>query len=247
MVAVLGCGEGAALSHGSGAALLEIGTERAGVVEVSVRRGSDLRRPGLRVHRRPGMVDADVGYCGGVPVTSPARTIVDLAARLDRVSVGRLVDEADRLNLIDPPSLRQALERYPGERGVQRLRALLDRRTFRLSRSKLERWFLPLVEEVGLPLPLTKVWVNGFEVDFYWPDLRFVVETDGLRYHRTPAEQARDRLRDQAHTTAGLTQLRFTHEQVRYEQDHVRNTLRPVARRLLAACGSYAPEETAGS
>ena len=52
-------------------------------------------------------------------------------------------------------------------------------------------------------MPLTKVWVNGFEVDFFWPELRLVVETDGLRYHRTPAEQARDRLRDQAHTAAG--------------------------------------------
>jgi very-short-patch-repair endonuclease len=74
--------------------------------------------------------------------------------------------------------------------------------------------------------------VNEFEVDFYWPDLALVVETDGLRYHRTPAEQARDRLRDQAHTAAGLTQLRFTHEQVRYEPDHVREILAQTASRL---------------
>jgi very-short-patch-repair endonuclease len=79
---------------------------------------------------------------------------------------------------------------------------------------------------------LTKQWVNGFEVDFYWPGLGLVVETDGLRYHRTPAEQARDRLRDQAHTAAGMRPLRFTHEQVRYEPGHVLETLIATARFL---------------
>ena len=82
---------------------------------------------------------------------------------------------------------------------------------------------------------MTGQWVNGFEVDFYWPDLGLVVETDGLRFHRTPAEQARDRLRDQAHTAAGLTQLRFTHEQVRYEPEYVRKVLAQVASRLAIA------------
>ena len=74
--------------------------------------------------------------------------------------------------------------------------------------------------------------MNGFRVDFYWPELGLVVETDGLRYHRTPAQQARDRQRDQAHTAAGLTALRFTHAQVRYEPDHVKATLAAVRERL---------------
>jgi very-short-patch-repair endonuclease len=77
--------------------------------------------------------------------------------------------------------------------------------------------------------------LNGFKVDFYWPDLGLVVETDGLRYHRTPAQQARDRLRDQAHTAAGLTPLRFTHSQVAYERAHVRRTLAAVGARLRRA------------
>jgi very-short-patch-repair endonuclease len=81
----------------------------------------------------------------------------------------------------------------------------------------------------GLPRPETREWVNAFEVDFYWPGLGLVVETDGLRYHRTPAQQARDRRRDQTHTAAGLTTLRFTHAQVRYEPDYVASTLRAVA------------------
>ncbi len=68
--------------------------------------------------------------------------------------------------------------------------------------------------------------------DFYWPDLGLVVETDGLRYHRTPAQQAKDRRRDQAHTAAGLTPLRFTHGQIAFEPAYVRATLEEVARRL---------------
>jgi very-short-patch-repair endonuclease len=74
--------------------------------------------------------------------------------------------------------------------------------------------------------------VNGFVVDFYWPDLGLVVETDGLRYHRTPAQQARDRLRDQVHLAAGMTPLRFTHAQVRFEPEYVERILASVVCRL---------------
>lgn len=143
-----------------------------------------------------------------------------------------MINEADKYDLTNPPALRRALDKRAGETGVAKLRRILDRRTFRLTKEELERRFLPLGREAGLPVPLTGQWVNEFEVDFYWPDLGLVVETDGLRYHRTPAEQARDRLRDQAHTAAGLTQLRFTHEQVRYEPDYVRRVLAQTASRL---------------
>lgn len=229
MAAVLACGPDAVLSHGSAAALWGIGREGRGGIEVSVRTVSRIRRPGLRVHRRPALRQGDLAVRAGIPLTSPVQTLIDLAAGFGRSTMERAVNEADRLDLIDPEALRDALEEHPGEAGVARLRTLLDRRTFRLTRSKLERRFLPLVEQVGLPVPLTKRWVNGFEVDFYWPDLGLVVETDGLRYHRTPAEQARDRLRDQTHTAAGLTQVRFTHDQVRYEPDHVLAVMRSVA------------------
>src|SRR4051794_12349880 len=70
-----------------------------------------------------------------------------------------------------------------------------------------------MAARAGLPRPQTQIYLNGFRVDFYWPDLGLVVETDGLRYHRTPQQQARDRLRDQAHAASGLTPLRFTHAQ----------------------------------
>ena len=74
--------------------------------------------------------------------------------------------------------------------------------------------------------------MEGFSVDFFWPDLGLVIETDGLRYHRTPAQQARDRLRDQAHTAAGLTPLRFTHAQIRFEREYVIATVELVVERL---------------
>jgi very-short-patch-repair endonuclease len=167
-----------------------------------------------------------------IPLTSVVRTLVDLATQLEADRLERAINEADRLDLIDPETLRDSLDPCKGQRGVARLRRLLDRRTFRMTRSMLEQRFLPLAEQAGLPRPLTKQWVNGFEVDFYWPQLGLVVETDGLRYHRTAAQQERDRLRDQAHTAAGLTQLRFTHAQVRFEPMRVGHTLAAVARRL---------------
>lgn len=234
MAAVLSCGPGAMLSHGSAAALWRIGKEWR-EIEVTVRTASPRRRPGVRVRRRPTLADRHVTEREGIPVTGLVQTLVDLAAVHGPPTVDRAINEADRLDLIDLPVLRRELEVHRWEPGVRPLRALLDHRSFRLNRSELERRFLPLTREVGLPLPLTKQWVNGFEVDFYWPDLGFVVETDGLRYHRTPAEQAHDRERDQAHTAAGMTNLRFTHEQVRYEPEHVLRILRATARRLGVA------------
>ena len=92
--------------------------------------------------------------------------------------------------------------------------------------------FLRLVRSAALPEPETQCHLNGFRVDFYWPDLGLVVETDGLRYHRTPAQQTRDHARDQAHMAKGLTALRFTHAQVRCEPEHVIETLTSVLSRL---------------
>lgn len=243
MAAVLACGPRAVLSHSSAAALWEIGAERGGI-EVSVPASSGRRRPGVVVHRRTGLPERDLVLHDGIPVTSPARTLVDLAGRAGREGMDarpgtmregeleRAVNKADKHGLIDPERLRRALDGYRGQPGVGRLRALLDRRTFSLSDSQLEVWFRPLARDAGLPPPLTKQRVNGFEVDFFWPDLGLVVETDGLRYHRTPSAQARDHVRDQVHTAAGLTPLRFTHEQIRFDPDYVRSTLTTVARRL---------------
>jgi very-short-patch-repair endonuclease len=136
------------------------------------------------------------------------------------------------------PSLRRYCDLRSGEPGIKRLRKLLDPEAFRLSDSELERLFRPLALAAGLPQPLTKVFVNGYEVDFYWPDLGLVVEADSLRYHRNAIKQARDLRRDQVHTAAGLTTLRFTHWQVAHEPRHVGTTLASTAERLARrACG----------
>jgi very-short-patch-repair endonuclease len=236
MASVLTCGEGAVLSHFSAAALWRIGSEQGGLVEVSLPSSSRRRHAGIQIHRRPSLnPQRDLTTEYGIPVTTPIQTLIDLSLRLDRPGVERMINEADKYNLTNPPQLREALDAEAGEPGVAKLRHILDRRTFRLTKEELERRFLPLARKAGLPVPLTGQIVNGFEVDFYWPDLGLVVETDGLRYHRTPAEQARDRLRDQAHTAAGLTQLRFTHEQVRYEPEYVTRILAQTASRPAIA------------
>lgn len=237
MAGVLACGNGAVISHSSAAALWRIGAEDRGVVELSLPSSFQRRRPGLRIHRRPPLRPRDVTAEYGIPVTTPLQTLIDMALRLDHPGVERMINEADKYNLAHPPELRKALEARAGEPGAAKLRFILDRRTFRLTKEELERRFLPLARKAGLPTPLTGRWVNEFEVDFYWPDLGLVVETDGLRYHRTPAEQARDRLRDQTHTAAGLTPLRFTHEQVRYEPERVLSVLRATAA-VLAGGGT---------
>jgi very-short-patch-repair endonuclease len=232
VAALLACGEGAALSHGSAAARLGIGNER-GTIEISVEPPRHPHPAGLRVHRRRDL-SQDVICHDGLAVTNAACTIVDLASYLAEPALDRAINDADKLDLIDPERLRVEAERQRGRPGAARLIALLDRHTFTLTDSELERRFLPLVRAAGLPEPRTRERVNGFRVDFHWPDLGLVVETDGLRYHRTPASQARDRARDQAHAAAGLTALRFTHGQIAHAPEHVRSTLAAVAGRITS-------------
>ena len=202
-------------------------------IDVSVPASRCPRRAGVVVHRRQ-LGPERVTALDGIPLTAPVQTLVDLATCASRIDLEAAVNAADRLDLIDPERLRTELGEHGCERGVAVLRELLDRRTFALTDSQLERRFLPIARAAGLPMPLTQQHLRGARVDFYWPTLGLVVETDGLRYHRTPAQQAADRIRDQAHAAAGLTPLRFTHAQVAFDAAHVRTTLARVARRLAA-------------
>ncbi len=230
--AILACGDDACLSHRSAGALYGICEERNSVIEVSVPRPGKINRPGIKVHRRPSLPSEDVGTVNRIPITSPVRTMIDLATEQGPQTLLRTINEADKRDVICAEDLRNELDGYVGQPGVRPLRTLLDRDTFVLSDEELERLFLPLAREAGLSLPMTKQMVNGFEVDFYWPDLKFVVETDGLRYHRTPFAQARDARRDQAHTAAGFTRLRFSHHQIKYESGYVLRILAQTAARL---------------
>lgn len=232
MVAVLSCGDEALLSHRSAAALWGFGEEHPSHIDLSLHRHSAVRRQGLKVHDRCGLWVRDITTYLGIPVTGPVRTFLDLATVTGPKTLERAINEADKLDVIDADSLRRALDDYPGQSGIRLLHHVLDRHTFRLSDDVLERLFRPLATAAGLPTPQTKVIVDGFEVDFFWPDLGLVVETDGWRYHRTPSAQSRDALRFQRHTASGLTSLRFSHHQVRYEPRHVVEILRKTVANL---------------
>ena len=220
----------------------EFAQTRPGPIEISVppnvtRRPKGIVGPQAHAHQR------DRTRRHNIPVTTIACTIIDLATRLDDSELERAISEATSRHLTTPDHLLSVLNVTHKRNGAPRLRNLLTRHSFRLTDSELERIFIPLSLKAGLPVPETRTYVNGFKVDFSWPALGLVVETDSLTFHRDPFQQRNDRLRDQAHTAAGLTQLRFTHWQVKYDPRHVQKTLRVVGQRLLAASR---PEEPCG-
>jgi very-short-patch-repair endonuclease len=211
--ATLACGDGARLAGRSAAALWRIRTQRGGPIEVATTRDSFHRLSGIRV-RRPVHLDRP-RFIQGIPVDDPVTVLVDLAAAgLPDEEVEDAVNAVDRLELIRTPRLRSALDTHPRRRGRGRLISILDAQTFSRSQTILERRFLSLVQESGLPLPTSQKRIGRYRVDFHYPDHGLVVECDPLRYHRTAASQTKDLERDQAHTRAGLRTLRFTHFQV---------------------------------
>lgn len=228
MVAIKQCGPGAALSHLNAAVHYGIWKREPREIHVSVPRRANPKPPGVKVHRRG---EFRWTRWRGVPVTTIEDTIIDCTTILARDDVEHLINQADIRGLTDPEKLRGAAERAGKRPGARELRRIIDIATFQFTRSQLERAFIPLAERAGLPRPLTAQVVNGYEVDFYWPELGLVVETDGLRYHRTPQQQAADLKRDQAHTAAGLTCCRFSHGQIRYEPRYVEGVLRLLAQR----------------
>jgi very-short-patch-repair endonuclease len=232
MAAVLACGSQALLSHRSAAALWGMRHTHKGEIEVVVPSGLPSRRPGIRVHRRrdheaPGRREID-----RIPVTHPVATLVDLATCVSTPQLEAAINEADQLGLVNPEHLLAAIEALPRRAGVRRLRKLLAAPTVALTSTELERRFLPLAREAGLPVPQTQVWLDGYRVDFHWPELKLVVEADSLRYHRTPFKQANDKRRDNAHAGSELTTLRFSDGQIRHEPEYVRGTLARTARHL---------------
>jgi len=231
MAATLAAGEGAALSHGSGAALYGIRDEPAGPIHVSVPLTARRSRDGIEVHRRK-LLPSEYATHERILVATVPVIVTDLAAELRRGPLESAINQADILGLTTTPKLRAAVDAMPIRPGRRNLRETIDRRTFRFTRSALERAFIPLAMGAGLSRPDTACMVCGWEVDFYWPAIGLVVETDSLTYHRTAQAQDKDRRRDQAHIAAGLTPLRFTHSQIRYEPGYVRAMLATVARRL---------------
>jgi hypothetical protein len=137
MAAVLSCGHGAVLSHGSAAALWGLRAEHGVLIELSRVGAHQCRRPGIRLHRRVRLGPGDREVRDGIPLTAPMLTLIDLAGQIAPAALERAVNDADRLDLVDPTPLRKALDGYRDQPGVGRLGALLDRPTFRMTDSEL--------------------------------------------------------------------------------------------------------------
>jgi very-short-patch-repair endonuclease len=233
MAATLACGPDARLSHRSAAELWRIGRQAPGAVDVSVPMGSRPRRRGIRLHRR--VEFGTTRMVKGIPVADPVSVLIDLAIELATEEVEDAVNEADRLDLIRTHRLRPALDREPRRPGIGRLKRILDAQTFSRAANALERRFLAIVRQAGIPPPETQRRLGRNRVDFFWPALGLVAETDSLRHHRTAAEQATDIGRDQAHVRTGLRTLRFTHSQVFHRSDYVRAVLEDTFRHMAPA------------
>jgi len=232
LAAVLAKGPSAVLSHRSAAALWGFMPAWRGDVDVlsDAARGG-RRRAGIAVHRTRLLASSDRAVHDGVPVTTPVRTIVDLAAVLDRNQLARAVNEVQVLGLATLSALRERTAPHaPGKPGAAFLRELLAPDSG-VTRSQLEDAFLSLLDSAGIARPEVNGRLGRFEVDFLWRRRRLVVEVDGFAYHGTAAAFERDRAKSAALAAGGFTVLRFTSRNLRNEP------LR-VAARVGAALGA---------
>lgn len=229
LASVLACGAGALLSHYSAGWLWGIAKVPAAPFHVttSVWR---MPRPPLCLHQSPGLANADRALREGIPVTSLPRTFLDLAATVRFDWLERMVERSEELGLFDLPAVEDLLARTVGHHGHKRLRraiALYEPTSF--TRSGLEKRFLELVIQAGLPQPHTNYVEHGFELDCYWPEHRFAVELDLFETHGTRAAFERDRMRQEDLLLVGIGMTRVTGPRLEREPDEV---IRRVARLL---------------
>jgi hypothetical protein len=208
LAAVMACGPGAALSHRDAAALWELRQSSSALIDVSVASRNGRKRPGIRVHRSGRLPPTEVTVREGIPVTTVARTLLDLADVLDRQALKRAITQAEYLNRFDLTALNAVVQNNPGRRGAKLLEAATGRR--HRTRSGLELRFLGLLERHGVEEPDSGVWIEGYEADFMWPDAGLIVELDGAAAHSTRAAFSADRLRDRRLWTAGFRTMRLT-------------------------------------
>jgi very-short-patch-repair endonuclease len=218
--ALLACGDRAMLSHTSAAALWKLISDTGGPVEVTVAcSGTGRRRPGIKLHRSGKLLQRDVRVKDGLPVTSPAWTLLDLAALLDTRSLERALDEAlVVLKIVRPSQLVDVLKRANGRTGKPVLKGLLERRTSAVvTHSEAERRCLELIRAAGLPEPLTQVRIGDFTVDLLWPEHRVVFEIDGYAFHTSRWAFDRDRAKDAALRAAAYDPNRLSRDQVMFQ------------------------------
>lgn len=216
--AVLHCGGYAALSHASAAALWGLLPQPAHEVTVTRIGGGCRSQPGLVVHRAVALERADLRIRYGLPVTAPARTIIDNAPELARDALEQVLAQARVERLLRDGELEAALDRAGRRRGTGEVRALLKAEGGpAFTRRDAERRMLALVRQAGLRVPRVNAPLLGFEVDFLWERERLVVETDGYQFHGHRLAYETDRRRDQILLAAGYRVMRITWRQLRDE------------------------------
>jgi very-short-patch-repair endonuclease len=236
MAAALACGKGAVISHRSAAALLGLIDDGPVVIDVIAPRSRGRKIDGIRLHRvRPPRLE-ETGTFDGIPCTSPARTLVDLAGVVgERTLRSAFERAATRRRMLDIPAIERSID--PRRRGMKVLgklidewrgaAALLDKRG--KLKSPLEAKVLPLIVQRDLPPPLFNAPVeiaNGrIEVDFLWPEQRFALEADSRDFHGTHVAFERDRWRDRELMRAGYSVLRVTSREAEREAEAVADTV----------------------
>ncbi len=238
MGAVLACGEGALLSHRSGAALWGLLRPHRGPIEVTSASGRG--RVGIAVHEG-GIRREERSAVAGIPVTSVSRTLFDLAEVLDQRRLERAFEEADRLRLLEIRALEAVCARGQGRHALAPVRRLIDEARAPLwTRSDLEDRFQSLCREYRLPPAHTNVLILGHEVDVYWPKAKLVVEADGWTFHHHRGAFEHDRARDAAMQAAGYRVIRVTHRRLEREPERVAAEIQSV---LSAARSSASADE----
>jgi very-short-patch-repair endonuclease len=213
MAGVLASGPDAVLSHWSAAALWMIRPNSRTIIDVTCPHKSRTWS-GITRHHKALPAD-EVTAMDGIPVTSVPRTILDLAATTSTDDVENLIREMEFLELRDRLSLWHLIGRYPGRRGVRKVRVALERikdEPVGRKKSRLEERFAPFLRQHRLPLPRFNDWIflgaKRFQVDCHWPDLRQIVELDGWQGHSTRTAFREDRHRDRV---LGVHDYHVTH------------------------------------
>jgi very-short-patch-repair endonuclease len=216
MAAVLAGGPKARISHTSAACLWRMGpVEPPSVVHVSVPGGGRGRRPGIHFQRVIQWADDESTAVDGIPVTSPARTLVDLGGMIGSRELERAVAFAMREGLVDSEELGTLPERYPRRPGMASLRSLLrDLEGPSLTRSEAERCCLDLLQAAGLPRPHSNVPVGPYELDLFWPDHGVAIEIDGRAHHSSRPRFEGDRRKDMWLRVRGIQVIRLSWRQI---------------------------------
>jgi predicted transcriptional regulator of viral defense system len=235
LAAVLACGPGAVLSHRSAAALHRIRYSAASQIDVTSPRRTGRARDGIRVHRGDQLHPADTTLVDGIPCTTVARTLLDLAGLLPAEATEYAIHQVQARRLFDRAEMLDVLERSPTRAGSALIRRIIGAQTKAdlKVRSGPERRFLAICRGAGLPLPRVNFWValpdgGGYEVDFAWPDRRLVVETDSRTFHDTYRAFENDPRRDRLLMLAGWRVVRFTDRDVTERPATVAAELRPL-------------------